>query len=426
MKKKFFTQILIFVAVLGADSLYAQYWTPFLPLLEQWSTEELETMSTETQSLQNVFDFKNINLRDVSDDLQNILTDPNAEDPTQGLREMPEVWQDGRNTLEDILERGRAEDRISDTLNIEEALMQFDNIHDIWNRFYEDLDGVLENPLSSNPDHVEEGLSIFEESSGLWEEGFNDPLKGTTMDVHERFALGDKHGNNMKNILDSLFNASYDLEIAFGTIRGDRRFYVTDFPVNANVVRIASVPKFNTTWETRWSLQASYFKGSGETVNLENVDPNDETKALMYNAECAFMYNPKINGGGDVALRLYSSLGMELRTYVPAHTQAVTPRTLNNKGNTTGMGPQIGAGVIVSAGPLTFYTYGTMSSGDVFKAPTGYHYNSTTANAGARLGNSVNVLFSRGFATWSTGSLTDRYITYNQITVGLILADLIR
>lgn len=424
------TTMAVLFTLLSTQELSAQFWSPLIPLLEQWSVDELEYIGEETETLQNEFDFKSFDLREANEGLQYHLLNGN---PTMDLGPLLEVFQYDQDRLRSALESLNAFDRFElGEPDVQEAIDQFDAVNEIWDENLPELGSALDDygdDLEFDPDAIDTGYDKFEGSSGKWEQQFNSPLKVIVTNVHERYARGDKQGSGMERILDNLFDSSYDLELAFGTFTGERQFWWFNFPVQARAFRVATVPQFERIWETRWSVEAAYFGEPGMQESPELVDPERNFRPLMYTTSYAFMYNPVLAGGGNsgVSMRLYSSLGLELGTYAPGYVIPDLPSTFDNVGNTTGWGPQIGAGVVLNAGPLTFYSYGTMAHGAVHNAPD-YRFTSKTVNAGLRLNKLLNVMYTNGYSNWGFGNKGEdnKYITYNRFTVGLILADLIR
>lgn len=420
MKKNLVKFALALLVSLASTQIYAQFWAPFIPLLEQWSTDELAQLGSQTEDTYDDFSPRDFDLNSANDGLRDNILNADLSGP---FGTIPRNWGPCRDVLEDILKKGGFSLR---DLNV--TLRQFDNINHIWNEHAGTFDVLLDenrNNLQFDPDIINEGVGQSQDMSGEWEEAWDEHLLGTTMDLHERYALGKPHGSEMERVLDNLFSTAFDLEMAFGREWGNFNYYWLDeFNFDATVFRVGNVPRFDRDWESRWHLQVSFLSPT-TAVSSEGQRPRESEEPLMYNAECAFMYNPPICklAKGSVGFRLYSSLGVEMRTYVPSHADALRPYTNNNVGNTTGMGPQIGAGFVLGAGPLVLYSYGTLSNGNVFNSP-GYHYSSSTVNAGLRLGKYLNVLFTEGTANWAPNNAKE--VKFSRFSIGLILSDLVR
>ena len=202
----------------------------------------------------------------------------------------------------------------------------------------------------------------------------------------------------------------------------DAVYYNQSYSVNASVIRIGSVPRFDQTWEVSWFVKASFF----QEVDLEKAETStlkEGFNELMYDGQFAMHFNPAIGMSNDVNIRLYSSLGMEVSSHIPAHVNFADPDTHTNVGRTTGYGPQIGAGTVVNFGNTSLYTFGTMATGDVFNTP-GYRFNSRTLNAGVRIGDTVNIRYTEGTKSWAPKD--QKTTSFRRFTVGLILSELIR
>lgn len=298
---------------------------------------------------------------------------------------------------------------------------EFDRINQIWDSNLDGLNTALEEydgSASFAPGPAEDAVEEFEESEGEWEDNF-EYLENTFW--HDLNNTGPRGPGNAEETLDVFFGSMFDFELAFGKEFADARYYDESYSVAASVIRLASVPSFSFDWEARWSITCSFFdvdEQFGDSGSLL-----DGFNGLMGNAQFALMYNPLIGSTPDGVIRLYSSLGIEAATYVPPHVRPYQPSSLDNVGNTTGYGPQIGAGAIIKVGPASLYAYGTLSAGDVAEGYS-YRFRHQAVNAGIRYGDLVNVLYTYGSARWAPHQ--HKYLEYHRVTIGIILDELSR
>lgn len=232
-------------------------------------------------------------------------------------------------------------------------------------------------------------------------------------------------------ILDQIFDSNTfpSLELAFGVQDASFRYYGTDFATIAKVIRVGSVPSFNQMWEPRWHVKGSFTTEELEATTAD--DSNNSTSSnsgifpFVYDGDIALMINPTL---GSPNVRLITSFGMEVGTYVPSF-QDFNEFTKNriNYGYTTGIAAQVGSGFSVKTGDLTVYTLATIAYGDVVdkQRDTEYRYNSLKFMAGVRLGDIVNVRYSTGKQMWAKGD-TKQLDTNHQLTLGIILQELNR
>jgi len=235
-------------------------------------------------------------------------------------------------------------------------------------------------------------------------------------------------------ILDQIFDSNIfpSLELAFGVQDNSAMYYGREYATIAKVIRLGSVPSFNQMWEPRWHVKGSVI---GEEIENYVVDESNNSTnnasgvvPLLYDGDFALMINPTL---GSPNVRLITSFGMEVGTYVPAHEDfnAFTQGN-NNCGFTTGIGAQIGSGFSVKTGDLTVYTLATLAYGDVVdrQRDAAYRYNSLRFSAGVRFGDIINVRYSTGQQTWAQGDEGNRkqVNTNHQLTLGVILQELNR
>ncbi|MBI5916441.1 MAG: hypothetical protein HY842_13775 [Bacteroidetes bacterium] len=304
-------------------------------------------------------------------------------------------------------------------------LGEFDWINDVFNNNFDSLGGLFgqyQDSLQFDPTVV--GVGYFDDA--IYRELFT--LQDTfflVSDTSPNFGLGD-----MASIFGKLFDpASFmNIELAFGVQKSSCGYYLRRYDANASVIRVGTVPKYNTFLEARWHLQGSWTNGDiwkGDDYGSDALG-GEEVKftPLLFRGDFAIMLNPGLVTIGNTSFRLLTSLGLEFGTYAPSHFEYQQPFTTENKGNTTGFGPQAGAGFAVGNDDVTVYSMGTMAYGHLAhsKAPS-YRYNSLQFEAGVRFKDIINVRYSNGRQSWQPDDNRVANVK-NQVTVGIILKEL--
>lgn len=414
MKQTYLVVMAFFCLTISFNVAQAQIWSGLEPVFEQMDPTERENFAEELDRLMESWHYGSVELNGIVDSLVDGMS---IYDPTMPVDEMSEAWGTARGNLTNLLDDIDLE--MPDSLAI---IDEFDRVNEIWDMNLDTLNAVMElydGETDFPPGLAREAVRRFEVFEGLWTQIF--------MDVEESVIFGldrtDPQGlGNMEETIDVLFGSMFELEFAFGQQFSDANYYGEKYSPVASVIRLASVPGFKQDWEARWSIMGSFFT-AGEDLLGEASSLQEGFNGLWGSAQFALMYNPLIRNSRGVKIRLYSSLGMEAGVYVPPHVRDYDPRSWGNVGNTTGYGPQIGAGAIVTIGHASMYTYGTLATGDVVEG-FDYRFRSQTANAGIRYGNAVNVLYTYGNAMWAPNR--NKFMEYHQITIGVILSGLRR
>lgn len=400
---------------LSLSTAKAQIWADLTPFFEQLDSDSRNDFSNNLDELIETFDYNSIQLGGVIDSLLNGLDVLDM----GSIDSMLLAWGNNRDDL--ILTLGNGDFNMLDSLFI---ISEYDRVNELWYLNLDSLNQLLndfrDTTTTFDPNLAAETGDRFEVFEGLWTQIFGD-LQAM---VEGGFDATDPNGfGNFGSALDTLFSSMFDLELAFGQEFASARFYSETYGVTTSVIRLGSVPRFNTDWEARWHLQGSFFNNN-EEIMAETNTIKDGFNNFLCNGEFAIMYNPLISQAPGKEFRLYSSLGMEMGTYAPAHVQPGNPSTEPRVGNTTGFGPQMGAGMILSMGDISFYTFGTFAIGSVvdensFRANNNYRFNSRSVNAGLRYGNVVNILYTYGAGDWAPNQA--KSVEFNRVTIGIIL-----
>lgn len=337
---------------------------------------------------------------------------------------LTQVWLANQGELNNWLGTGTVSP--DDSLALTDEFLR---INQIWNSDYDSLNtfiGSYQDSLGGiNPGVFGGGVTRYELFSGNWQQAYRClwlNILPATLEGNVNQGI-----DSLREVLDTtLFFNGYDFEIAYGQEWSQVGFWGERYSARSSLLRVATVPRLNQNIETRWALEGSFFRNS-EDVYDENASLEDGLNPFICSANFAMMYLPKVGtiqgraGSGD--FRLYTSIGMDMGTYVPAHIIASDPQFAGRVGNTTGYGPQIGAGFVLNFEALSLYSYATMARGNVIES-NDYKYHATTLNAGVRLGDVMNVRYTLGESVWAPNEA--KIATFSRLTVGVILDSLRR
>lgn len=414
-----FNKLLCLVLVCVSCQLHAQNWGAFTPILSQLDSAQRAQYLSNLSNLQTSWNTDSLNLGSGLDSLNAAL---GGIDPTTGLDSLSAEWGIRRDSLLSWLPGSVLNAPDQDTL-----LSEFDRIRDIW---------------FANNDSITRGFGLYQDSL----QG-NVPVFGTSFDT-----LGTEHQgsldslnqnltaafgstpatgiSNISSFFNQIFNKSLitSLELYGGRASTTGSYYGSNFSIPANVIGMRSVEQFDRTWEPRWAFQISgTTKAIGDPANGEKsaASGNDRFNPLSIDGNFSIMYNLNILTVGDnLPVRLISLLGLEASTFCPTYREFNQPFTNNNKGFTTGWGPQIGAGFSTKIARFTAYTLGTLSFGEVNLGGPDYRYFNTQIEAGIRFDNKVTMRVRTGTTSWAPQS--HKIFNNHQVTVGLPISALFK
>ncbi len=319
-------------------------------------------------------------------------------------------------------------------------LGELDWINGIFNNNFDSLGGLFgqyNDSLALTPNYWDINIinsdSLHNDQLNYLQDSFN--LVGGASDPN---GLG-----NFSHIFGKIFDVNIfpDIELAFGTQSSDLKYFQDKYSADAKIVRIGSVPRFDKNVsnipgdnspifpiEARWHVDVSWINEAHATPQFgdENIQNNGATKGfnpMLMSGDFAIMATPGIGTLGNTSFRLITSLGTELGTYAPSHSDYARPFTSSNKGFMTGLGAQVGAGFSFTTGAVTAYSIATFAQGQALRCPKPYPYTSRRYEVGIRYGNIINVRYSTGFVSWQDQENRQANIR-NQFTVGIILAEL--
>lgn len=403
--------------------LLGQGWNPLIPLIELFGEDDNQNFDDEYADLRNRL------LDTGSDGLQ--LSDFDlgpAIDSLEGYLDMRSsigdadslaaVWDINRGELDGLLGTGMfsTDDSISLT-------NRFDQVNGIWYDNY-DLINEVSNPTGpTQPFRInfrvfEDGEDRYTSRQGNWERAFNNLQRRVDF---FRDGVDPQGVDSLRDVVETtMFNGDLDIEMAFGQEWSTANYYEQAYGVRSSVIRIASVPRHDQTLEYRWALSGSFFTAAENLTSDNGVNLVDGLNPFVCNANFAFLYQPRFGrvGFNRADFRFYTSIGVDLGTYIPSHFDANDPLNDTNVGKTTGYGPEIGAGFIVKFPEVNLYSYATIAQGDIVNGDD-YRYRSESINAGVSVREMLNIRYTLGSQRWADGD--DKTVLFSRFTIGVIL-----
>lgn len=404
-------------------ALKAQEWGNLGPLLELFTQDEENNFNNELEGLSDslLFDrFDGLRLSDfdlgfAQDSLFYYINNGGI-DQTDSLSQF---WLLNQNDLDSLLATGQFSP--DDSTSISES---FFGINETWYTDYDSLNIIIGSysDTLTNVDSIgiTDGNIRWEQFSGPWHQSYRLLENSIWQDLID--GTSNQGIDSIGEVLDTtLFNSLFDFEIAYGQEWSQVNFYGEQYQTRASMIRVANVPKLRQNFESRWALEGSFFANTEDLYGENNANLVEGLNPFICNGNFAIMYLPKFGSiGSHGEFRLYTSIGMDLGTYIPAHADTASPLLADRVGKTTGYGPQIGAGFVINYSNLSFYSYGTVAHGDIVEENNlGYRYNASTINAGIRFGDTVNVRYTLGESSWAP--MGGKTASFSRFTVGIIL-----
>jgi hypothetical protein len=393
-------------------SVKAQTWGDFSNLLNQINEEKRNEYLKNLQSLQaanqGVYNFSGI--------LDSLDGAVNGTNPTSGVySQLPTDSLVRDSLLQFLSQSGFAS---FDSLSI---IAQYDSIIAAWQIRQDSLLNIFGQTQGS----VDGSIGLPTDYTGqFWDWRFNvDSLVQNQASAFDATTPPTGLGG-FEEVFKELFDGSVFSRIEFnaGNQFAKTNYYGLREELNAPVIGLRTIEAFDRVWEPRWRVSMSWFNNKTNSTNEGVSQQNEGINPFIMNGSFDIMFNPQIVDGGGSDVRFITLLGVEVGTYAPAHRNAAIPRTLDNKGYTTGWGPVIGAGLTTTVGGNTVYALGSTAFGDVVCNPdqmrSNYRYRSNRMEAGVRFNNLVTVRYEMALSTnWANDG--DKHVRYHQVTVGL-------
>lgn len=420
MRIKVFLLASMLALVCGTYKAGAQNWSSFGYVLSQMDSDQRAGFLSNLDSVQLHWNTDSLALGSELDSLNNAIFGLN---PAGNLDSLTADWTIGRDSLQNMLPGSSLGGSDPNDL-----LTEFDRINDLW---YGNNDQIIhafdQYQVNLTGQLPPQGASFdtLDSKHQLGLDSVNVNMLGTLTTTP---TLGNGQLSNLFNQLFKTgnFNA---LEIFAGVMNAKGEYYSDNFSKTAHVLGVRSVEQFDRTWEPRWAFQ---YSGTTEPF-FRPANPNDENggttspnnskfNPLAIDGHFSVMYNLDLGDLGNGSVTLISLLGIEVGTFCPSYREFDLPYTNNNKGFTTGFGPQIGGGFATRNGQITAYTLGTLSYGDINLGNPGYHYLSAQLEAGIRYGNHIVLKVRTGNFSWAPQE--HKAFSAHQVTVGVPIGGL--
>lgn len=339
--------------------------------------------------------------------------------PFSGIDSLNFEWGAGRDSLvETIMALG------NDSLNLDSILNLYDDINTTW---LSNLDS-LSNQFGNYQDSLSSNNTVDDPPA----QSFDSLLVRLPSDADSLYT-GSFGGDRLQGIVDQLFNKNTFtyLELAYGKTSANLQFYdeVNDRLEEIDIIRIASVPTFETIFESRWHGSASFYTSKSTNPDT-GVEEKTGFKPFIFNFDYAIMYNPGFTFGG-ISFRYLTGLGFEASVLSPSFA-ATQPATMgyNRLGNTFGYGPQLSTGFSATEGNITTYALASTAIGSVVCFDFLDHaYTSRKFEAGIRYADAINLRYALNLQSWTAdldASTGKNVRTTSEVTVGVILDELFK
>lgn len=402
---------LLFLFLLGSMSIQAQITGNLHELLQQTTDDQRTEFFSLLDSIDAAGLHDSLGNSGVLDSLRDVV---NGDNPIGDLDSLTEAWSEGRADILEFLDGSDV-----DLLDQDTILGEFDRINSIWN---DNVDG-----LSTIFDDYQDSLNVVDITVT------NPPSFDHILldDIMNAVDTTDANGlGGFGSVFGELFDASlFDhMELAYGRAAVTVGFYGLNAELGMDELqafRLGSVPSFNSDWEAQWHVAGTWTNTSDwQSFETEtNSSGSQETgfHPLTLGLSISTMFNPKIGWfptSPMTTIRLITSIGVDVSTYVPSHSD-FNQKTNQNVGFTTSFGPEVGTGFAVNVGPLSTYAMGKMAYGLIGNSP-GYNYRSVKFEAGTRYGNAINIRYTIGQQDWAPNG-NKSVTTAQQVTIGILV-----
>jgi hypothetical protein len=394
-----------------SSSINAQTWLDFNNILNQLNitkqNEYLQNLQTLQNGNQGVYDFSGI-----LDSLNNAVNGANPATNIQGQLPVDSLVRDSLLNL--LAVSGFSS---LDSLSI---IGQFDSILAAWNTRQDSLFNIFDATQGQVNGNI--GLPVdYTGTYKVWQTNLDSLFNNQDLGFQNIMEGG---LGNFEAVFKEIFDANSFTRIEFnaGNQFAKTNYYGQKEELNAPVIGMRTVEQFDRTWEPRWRVSMSWFNNKGNTVNESVAQQNVDINPFIVNGSFDIMFNPTVINSGGNSLRFVTLLGMELGTYAPAHRNSAIPKSLENKGFTTGWGPVVGAGFSTRMGGNTVFALGSTAFGDVICNPgqeaVGYKYRSNRLESGVCFANMVTMRYEMAISTnWAKDG--NKSVRFHQVTVGL-------
>lgn len=405
--KNLLIALLLVVGLFSKHSLQAQNLKTYSPLLNALNkTEKLQFLATLrglTQSTQVGDQLQ----RDIFIDLKIGLPVTN---PTAGIDSLLKAWSAGRTELAALLQRNSDEFKSKD---IEAILGAYDKANQGWIKNL----GAIQSGFTQYKDSLKVDLATIEEAEEVYKNSTVTMQKSLDKQYQEFSSafLGNSSGGKIQwdKIVDNLLNDFGALEIGAG-VQSLRASYYEEVPdsTTAMLVRFGSAPDYKQLWGAEWNAWVSF---KGNQPNIEGAN-NSGTgyKSYLAGGNVSFQYRPEISFTKG-SMRLITGVGASVESYLPTRINQSKPASLDNKGKTTGFGPEVRLGFAVTTGKLSFYSYSNRSKGFVLRCPD-FPYDNWQVVSGIQW-EGLHLRYAHGSTNWAKAE--NRHAVYNEVSVSI-------
>lgn len=406
MKNLLIASLLVMGTFALSCSLQAQDLKKYSPLFQALNKSEKVQFLASLKDLTSSAQIGDQLQKDLFADLKNGLPVAN---PTAGIDSLLNAWSVGRSELTIFLQKNPSE---FDAKAIEAILGAYDqanagwiqNLSQIQNGFSQYRDSLRVDPVL-----VAEAETKYEESAVEMHSALNRQYQDF---ANEMLLLSNSQNRSWDKIVSNLLNDFGALEIGAGFQSLVATYYDEALDsTTAVLLRFGSAPNYNQLWGAEWNAWVS-FKGEQEE-NAENL-ANAGFKSYLAGGSVSFQFRPEVPFTQGV-MRLITGVGANVGAYMPTRINPAKTASFNNKGKTTGFGPEVRLGFAVNTGKLGFYAYSNRSIGYVLRCPD-YPFNSWQVVSGIQW-EALHLRFAHGDTDWAKNN--NRHATYNELSMSV-------
>ena len=326
--------------------------------------------------------------------------------PTAGIDSILQAWETGRSIIQDLFSEIPGNDSETILKGLDRANAGWiENMTTLESGFDKYRDSMQIDPAALAEAEASYSASSIEAIDALsvqYQSYVDELLKTTNI----------SNGRSIDQAANSFLNDFGDLEVGAG-FQSLFASYYDEAPdsTTATLIRLGTAPNYNKLWGAEWEAWAS-FKINGNNPNGGENGGSAATgfQSLLAGGSVSFQYRPELPFTNGI-MRLITGVGTTVQAYMPARINPNKPQSFNNKGKTTGIGPDVRLGFAVNTNKVNFYSYASSSKGYV--ARSSHLYNGFQAVTGIQW-QALHVRLLHGSSSWAENQ--DRTAKYNEVS----------
>lgn len=407
MKNLLIASLLVVSFALG-NVLHAQDLKKYSPLLHTLSKPERIQFLITLKTLTSATQVGNQRQDSIFNELKKGLPVSN---PTAGIDSILQAWSLVRRELNGLLLKAPDEFSAKDV----EAIL---GAYDLGNAAWIENLNEIQNGFTQYKDSLKVDAALVTEAETKYEAStveMQDALNKQYQEFYSAMLVGNTGNGKIAwdKAVDNLLNDFGALEIGAG-VQSLYASYYEEAPdsTSAILVRFGSAPDYNKLWGAEWNVWAS-FKEQHEDAEI--LTPATlGIKTFLAGGNVSFQYRPTVPFTQGV-MRLITGVGINVGAYIPARINPTKPTSFDNRGKTTGMGPEVRLGFAVNTGKIGFYAYSNRSTGYVLRV-TDFPYSNWQVVSGIQW-EALHLRFLHGETSWAEAG--SRQARYNEVSISV-------